>query len=319
MSQEARYYRVGLFVFVGIAVLVSGILLFGGTDIFRQTLTFETFFSESVQGLEVGSPVKLRGVKIGTVKDISLAGDVYEGALRGDNVVSADSNVVVTMSYTADREGAEALTYVRAQKRLEHLIARGLRLRLTTQGITGTVYIEADFYDPKRYPVSSPPWPPQNLYIPSIPSTFKEFSTAAERIMGRLEDVDVEGAVTNFNELLDTLNTSADELDLGAVQDAAIGMMDDFRKTADAMRGAIEQAEQGVLSADVGQTLDQFDAVLVDLQRLLVGGRGDVASSLDNVRAITENVRDLTDTLRSYPSLLLFGGAPEPSSMEGSK
>jgi hypothetical protein len=37
VSEEAKYYRVGLFVFTGIVVLVMAVMLFGGTDLFRQT------------------------------------------------------------------------------------------------------------------------------------------------------------------------------------------------------------------------------------------------------------------------------------------
>lgn len=315
MSEEAKYYRVGLFVFTGIVVLVMAVMLFGGTDLFRQTLTFETYFTESVQGLEVGSAVKLRGVKIGTVKSIELASDVYD---RQNGTELADDDriaVIVHINYTAESANTEAINLVRAQKRLTRMIAEGLRLRLTTQGITGIVYIEADFYDPVRYPVTTTPWTPDNIYIPSIPSVLKEFSTAAERLMSRLEEVDVEGVLENLNGFLDTLNSSAGELDLGHLQEAAVSMIEDFELTSAEIRDAVEQAQAGVLSSDVGETLQQFEAVLIDLQRMLAGGRGDVISSLDNVRAITENVRDLTDTLRAYPSLMLFGGEPKHSDL----
>jgi paraquat-inducible protein B len=265
--------------------------------------------------LEVGSAVKLRGVKIGTVKSIDLAADVYGD--QSGTVLSDDERVavIVHINYTAEQGNSEAINLVRAQKRLTKMIAEGLRLRLTTQGITGIVYIEADFYDPARYSVDSIPWTPDHIYIPSIPSALKEFSTAAERLISRLEEVDVEGVLENLNGFLDTLNSSAGELDLGAVQEAALSMIEDFEMTSSEIRSAVEQAQAGVLSSDVGETLEQFDAVLIDLRRILAGGRGDVVSSLDNVRAITENVRDLTDTLRAYPSLMLFSGEPERSDL----
>ena len=108
MSEEARYYRVGLFVLTGIVLLVGAVLLLGGTDAFRKTLTFETYFTESVQGLEVGSAVRLRGVKIGTVRDIQLAGDAYEEQ-AGRRMTDDDRiAVVVTINYTADSADAQA-------------------------------------------------------------------------------------------------------------------------------------------------------------------------------------------------------------------
>ena len=67
MSAEARYFRVGLFVLVGVALIGSCTVILGGRGLFKDPILLETYFDESVQGLEVGSPVKLRGVQLGTV------------------------------------------------------------------------------------------------------------------------------------------------------------------------------------------------------------------------------------------------------------
>ena len=54
---EARYFRVGLFVFLGaLSVLVMAVL-FGGGNLFAERVVFETYFDEAVTGLEVGSAV----------------------------------------------------------------------------------------------------------------------------------------------------------------------------------------------------------------------------------------------------------------------
>ena len=83
MSAEARYFRVGLFVLVGIAVIVAAVLVLAGGNLFRQPVVAETYFDEAVEGLEVGSPVKLRGVQIGQVSWIGFVDDVYEEADEG--------------------------------------------------------------------------------------------------------------------------------------------------------------------------------------------------------------------------------------------
>jgi ABC-type transporter Mla subunit MlaD len=61
MSAEARYFRVGLFVFSGAAAITLAALVLGGGQLFQEKVGFETYFESSVQGLEVGSPVKMRG------------------------------------------------------------------------------------------------------------------------------------------------------------------------------------------------------------------------------------------------------------------
>ena len=72
MSAEARYLRVGLFVFLGIALVVGGVLILGGSNLFKDEIQLETYFEEPVTGLEVGSPLRLRGVKLGEVTSIDF-------------------------------------------------------------------------------------------------------------------------------------------------------------------------------------------------------------------------------------------------------
>ena len=49
-------------------------------------------------------------------------------------------------------------------------VERGLRVRLAPQGITGTSYLEIDYVDPPP-PMLPIDWTPDNVYIPSAPST----------------------------------------------------------------------------------------------------------------------------------------------------
>ena len=60
--------------------LVAGILfVLGGRSLFQPTFTFETYFNESVAGLEIGAPVSFRGVPLGQVTEIVTASALYEG------------------------------------------------------------------------------------------------------------------------------------------------------------------------------------------------------------------------------------------------
>ncbi len=65
------------------------------------------------------------------------------------------------------RAGAGDLT---EQKSVDLEIEKGLRMRLAPQGITGTSYLEIDYVDPPP-PVLPIDWVPENIYIPSAPST----------------------------------------------------------------------------------------------------------------------------------------------------
>ncbi len=70
VKENRRTVIVGLFVLIGIIILVAGILVLGGQqNRFSKTVTITTVFDD-VSGLKPGNNVWFSGVKIGTIKDI---------------------------------------------------------------------------------------------------------------------------------------------------------------------------------------------------------------------------------------------------------
>ena len=62
MSAKPSYFRIGLFIAVALAILAAGLIALGAGQAFRPRVYFETYVDASVQGVDVGSPVKFRGV-----------------------------------------------------------------------------------------------------------------------------------------------------------------------------------------------------------------------------------------------------------------
>src|SRR5215207_3578433 len=75
MSAPTNYYKLGLFVVVGFVVAVIGATVSGIASMRNETVKYHTYFNESVQGLDLGSAVKFRGVTIGHVSAIEIAPD----------------------------------------------------------------------------------------------------------------------------------------------------------------------------------------------------------------------------------------------------
>ncbi|MEJ1971118.1 MAG: MlaD family protein [Lacunisphaera sp.] len=63
---------VGMFVLGALALGVIALLSFGGLSLFSKPQRFMVYFDESVHGLDLGSPVKLRGVRVGRVVDLVI-------------------------------------------------------------------------------------------------------------------------------------------------------------------------------------------------------------------------------------------------------
>lgn len=71
-SENKRSIIVGLFVFIGLAILVAGILVMGGQqNRFAKTVRITADFT-NIGGLKKGSNVWFSGVKIGTIREVNF-------------------------------------------------------------------------------------------------------------------------------------------------------------------------------------------------------------------------------------------------------
>src|SRR5512143_1986566 len=75
MSKKANKTLIGAFVVGAIALIIAGVVIFGSGKLFAPVRKFVMVFAGSVKGLNVGSAVIFRGVKIGAVTDIQLRVD----------------------------------------------------------------------------------------------------------------------------------------------------------------------------------------------------------------------------------------------------
>jgi ABC-type transporter Mla subunit MlaD len=326
-------YSVGLLVLTALA-LGLGFLFFLTADAFRSRggEMYETYFRESVQGLDVGSTVRFRGVQVGRVTQIGLVAATYRSAER-QNEGAAFRLVLVRFSLNRDQLGAELS--------IERSIANGLRARLSSQGITGVSYIELDFVDTQRYPIRAIPWEADYPVIPSMPSTTAQVQSAAEALMSRLEQIDLNGMLTNLSGLVTDLRTQLAPTGTGGQVLTELAVLArSLRQSAEAadlpalateLRNTVAAAHAVIDSPELRQALREGSAAMTALrqasQRLpntvgqlesaLRGARGatldtqaELVPLLRDLRAVTGNLRDVTEMLRRSPSQTLLGAPP---------
>ena len=75
MSKPANKTVIGIFVVVALALVVVAVLVLGSGKFFKHNPKVVMYFKGSVKGLSVGSPVSLRGVKVGSVTEIKMLFD----------------------------------------------------------------------------------------------------------------------------------------------------------------------------------------------------------------------------------------------------
>src|SRR5213596_940303 len=207
MSAQANNFKLGLFVIGATVALVLLLLIVGSGRWFQSKTIIETYFNESVQGLDIGSKVKYRGVSVGEVTRIGFTYNKYQ-----QDKPPADRlrYVLVEATILGRLIGTKAGGEITRPETVHMEIEKGLRIRLAPQGITGTNYLEIDYVDPKANPELPVSWEPDNLYIPSAQSTVTQFVASASDIMTRLQHLDLEGTLVNVNKLLVTTNARID-------------------------------------------------------------------------------------------------------------
>ena len=77
MDNNTKLFRLGLFVIAAIVMLIAATVILVGPSFTKPKIIAETYFQYSISGLEVGSPVKFRGIQVGEVKEILLSTEAY--------------------------------------------------------------------------------------------------------------------------------------------------------------------------------------------------------------------------------------------------
>src|SRR5215813_4341772 len=204
MDEGKRYYRLGLFVIVSVLALAVLLFVLGGRKLFQPTYTFETYFAESVAGLEVGAPLRYRGVPLGTVSEIVDSAAEYE---RDVPLAKRRNYIVVRAKVTLS-----AVEALQVRHDAPELVKLGLRAQTQLAGITGQQYLALDYLDPAKYPPLQFSWTPTYEYVPSAPSRTGEIITNAQVFLANLSELDVKKLDADLNRLIANLNDKIAEL-----------------------------------------------------------------------------------------------------------
>lgn len=346
MAQTSRplYLRVGTLVVVGVALAIGFVLFLTSGRLRGEHQVFETYLRESVAGLDVGAPVRFRGVPIGRVTELGLVSVVYHSEVRRAHE-SAYRLVLVRFAVDPERYGVASV---------ENAVLAGLRVRVATTGVTGLSYLEVDFVEPTRFPPLEVPWQPRYPVIPSVPSTITQVTSAAERLMTRLADLDIDALIEAATGLLADLRRQVGEQgDLGmTLHEAAAAMaalrqaiegaefadtLRDIRGAANSIGAAGESAQAllggpemsgtvasiGQAAADLRTAIARLPAVIQSLELAVRSVRGttsdaqaDLGPLLRDLRATVASLRDTAEALRRSPSQSLFGAPPPPPNRE---
>jgi phospholipid/cholesterol/gamma-HCH transport system substrate-binding protein len=332
MPSQKTKFTLGLFVTVGIGLIFLAIIWLGMSRYFKKGRYYATYFNESVQGLDVDSPVKYRGVSIGRVDRIVVAPDanLIQVVLKIESDQKLDGNVVA---------------------------------QLKSVGITGSMFVELDrkkngapslsppLNFPSEYPIIASR--PSNIYkmLHSIDDALTQIRTmnldeiskkvqltlkSVEQVMinAHVKDISkkIEKSIDRANQILDdrrwnSIMASVDEAgqSLNNIMDKTNNSLNHVEKTIFRLEGITADKEQSIKTAieDFRKSMESANTLLKK-GNFLTDKTDDSISQLkgqfliiaQNLEKASENLNRLIEIVADHPSQFMFGEPPAPRKMD---
>jgi len=308
---------IGAFVIGGLVLVITALVLFSSQDLFTPKRFFVAYFHQSVNGLNVGAPMRFRGIPVGEVLKIDGVYDPATGNMIPRITLEFHPE---TMENAYVEEGEYTL--------LPFLLASGMRASLKSASLlTGQLYVSLDFHPgtPERYLGSGIDEYPE---LPTLDS-------GLDQVIAKLTELPIEeliahlsGALAAAEDLLrhprveeslavlPTLLTDVDHtvVDLrhlinGEVADVAR----EVSQTLVVARSALQSLSTAITEeslVQVNSTLTEFEETLQLLQERLDANEPlmhELTAALREIGDAARSVRDLADVLEEHPESLVRG------------
>ncbi len=274
MATEANKFKVGIFLIAGFLIFNGALIWIGASRLFESTREYVTYFTESVQGLDVGSAVKFRGVPLGRVKEIHVAPD-------------------------------RVLVEVRLEITPAFQVTPGMRTTLASSGITGMAFVEIALP-----PEGAPPPPrlsftPRGAYIPSQRSFLTNLMSALTDIAAQARGTDLRGLVAEFRELVNAVNRRVSGPEVGNTLQRISEAADALDILTRRVTAFLEDPKFSGAVGRVGTALEDLESGAHSVKSLLADPR--LAETLGDVRAAADALRKFSEEMNAEAAALRAG------------
>ncbi len=306
MSKRANPTAIGAFVLGALALAVAGVVMFGSGFFSRDKETFILYFPESVSGLDVGAPVKFKGVQLGRVTQILLGYDQKPGP--------TDVAVLIELDSKETAAKTNSLVNLADRESMQRAIDRGLRARLESQSlVTGLLYIELGLHPdfPPRYMQAGDTF----MEIPTMPSNLEEIVSRAMQAIARISEIPFEELVQSFTSLVKSADTFVNDPKL---RDMVAGLNGAARQAETLLKGL--DGEVKPLARNLGVTNDEAQKALAEVRNfasvardLVQDGsplRYQLSTALAELTGAARSLRVLADFLEQDPQSIITGRRP---------
>ncbi len=331
MATLRTKFSVGIFLILGLAIVVVGIIWLGMSNYLEKGRLFVAYFDESVQGLDKDSPVKYRGVYIGRVHAIGVA---------------------------ANERLIEVVMKIETDLQPNGMAGQQIVAQLKSVGITGLMFIELEQKkgdEPLIYPSADlkPPYP----VLPTRPSEISKFfkgledmfsifraldtktisdelTTALKKVNRTLDDAQLDTMVADVRDTLKNLQKVLDAKNLDRMLNSfeqtsenvnkmavnADGGISDIRKTVGRLDGVIESSGSDIQAVtkdlkasalEVRRAMQNAAIMLENTDRNVDAVQRRITLTLEHIERASDTLNQFLERVASEPSQIVFSDPPE--------
>jgi paraquat-inducible protein B len=320
MSKKINTTSIGLFIVTGLALGVTGLLLFSSSKMFSKTRELIVYFNDSLNGLNEGAAVKYRGVTVGSVKRVM----VQFNQATNDYAMP----VILELEEKLLRERMPSVSYAFTESSMAARIKVGLRASLETESlVTGVLYIGMDI-DPNAPP---PVFHQLEKLYPEVPTK----PTQIQQLMENLASLDIKSIQTNLNNLIVKLDHTVGSLNMAQINRDVTNLLHsvdvlvsnpDLTNALAGLRPTLDQYRElgAKLTSKVDPLADSITNSLGEANRALAQLRGagenlrsmvapdapirnDLDQALQQIAAAGQSVSELVEFLKRNPNALIVG------------
>ena len=203
MSKKPNSVLIGVFVAGAVSLVIAAVLVFGSGSLFEDRNLFVLNFKGSVKGLAVGAPVVLRGVKIGSVRDIRINASSNSQNFSIPVIIEIGKELIIMSNGNGLAKGHG----LSVESNLKALIEQGLRAQLEMQSmVTGQLLVSLDFHHDKPLILSG-----EALEYPEIPT----IQTEIEELTQKIKQVPIEEMFNKLFSIISSVEQSFNKESIG--------------------------------------------------------------------------------------------------------
>lgn len=290
MEPRQNYFFTGLFVIIGVIALIGAAIWISGSANRNTYRTYDTYFTESVTGLDEGAVVRYRGVNVGNVENIMIDGhDV--------------TRIHVLMKVRKDTP-----------------VTTGTYAVLRTIGITGIAYIQLEGGDKDSELLPPPKTAKEIVTIPSRQSQLAQLINAVPMILNKLAkfvdkigDAMDGGGADKMGRTLDNVSRAAENFAdttegmKAAVEDVRAAMQQ-MTETAATINTVTSNSQEDIQIAlkKTAEAMDNLSQLIEKTNSFTDTGLAETQNLLLETKRAAREIRELTKSLKQNPSQIVI-------------